>query len=410
MRRSLRRMLWGAAVPSIVGLLSWTIVTASRAEDPAPSPSNRATTAPGTWTIVVVTSSIDPVSKSLLQGLRSSPWVVANADRVKLAEVSNDATGRPSTGGSTAVLVYQQGPRGPEMMGGRSGFAGPDEVIQWVRNLIASSVEISVRDPNLNRANHLGQGQPTASPQGEMPSMSMSQPQSPTSMAPTYPQAIPQPQTTMSFAVPMTASPSSVIQAPGQNFVIQQGPTQVMFAPPTAPMVYIPQQMMPSPSGNLFMTAAQAPAGMPMMAVAAPVPMGMQAAAVAPQPVAVAQPVGPAVSGASLTTSSFSVPASSTTSRFKVRGPGPVASALSRFGERLTTLGRTRIETVQETRLETQTAQTPPGQYMTLSATSASPVFSAPSAPTTQGPTQTAPAPTAQAPQPSPQSGTSRWR
>jgi hypothetical protein len=420
MRRSLKRMLWGAAGPSLLALVSSTIGAESRADGPSPSPSSptpsRATPAPGTWTIVVVTSTIDPTSKALSQGLRSNPWVMANFDRVKLTEVNTDATGRPLTSGSTPVLVYQQGLRGPEMMGGRSGFAGPEDVVQWVRTLIASSAEGSVRDPNLTQTNLFGKGQPTPSAQAEAPSMPMSQPQSPAPVAPAYPQAIPQPQTTTTFAVPMTASPASVIQAPAQNFVIQQAPTQFMFAPPSAPMVYIPQPTAPSPTGNLYMTAAPAQNAMPMMAVAAPMQtpmpmqMPMQAVPVAPQPLAVAQPVGPAVAGASLTTSSFSVPASSTTSRVKVRGPGPVASALSRFGERLTTLGRTRIETVQETRLETQTAQTPPGQYMTLSSTSASPVLTSPPSPTAPAPVPTCPAPTAQSPQPSPQSGNSRWR
>jgi hypothetical protein len=124
--------------------------------------------------------------------------------------------------------------------------------------------------------------------------------------------------------------------------------------------------------------------------------------------------VGPAVSGAALTTQSVSVPASSTTSRVRVRGPGPLAAAAARLGEKLTTLGRTRIETVQETRLETQGLQSPPGQFMNLTSVSANPVMApqqnvtfpaaVPQAPPPPPPSPPPPAPPSlQGPQPSPQ-------
>ena len=69
-----------------------------------------------------------------------------------------------------------------------------------------------------------------------------------------------------------------------------------------------------------------------------------------------------------------------------------LASGLARFGERLTQLGRTRIETIQETELETPIAQ-PSGGIATISASSAAPVypqtFSAPQAPQAPPPAPT---------------------
>ncbi len=49
---------------------------------------------------------------------------------------------------------------------------------------------------------------------------------------------------------------------------------------------------------------------------------------------------------------SVSMPMARSTSRIRVKGPGPVGAGLARFGERLTHFGRTKIESVQETELE----------------------------------------------------------
>ncbi len=405
--RILLRLMAGFGI--LLGIAN-AVGPVARAQGPAQQPSNRSAQAPGSWTIAVVTSTGDPASKRLLESLRSNAWVRANNDRVKLAELNSDAISRPSIGSSTAVLVYQPGPRGPEMVAGRSGFNGADDVILWVRKVVVSATETSIHDPNLTQATMNDKSLPSAqAPTYQTP---QPQPQAPQPQSPAYPQAyLPQSQMTTTYAMPMAPSPATMIQAPQQHLVIQQPPTQVMFAPPSAPMVYLPQA--PAPTANLYMQAVPT-ASQPMMMVA-PQPMAVapQPVAVAPQPVAVAPqpaaiPVGPSLTGAALTTSSFSVPASSTTSRVRVRGPGPVASALSRFGERLTTLGRTRIESVQETRLETQIAQTPPGQYMTLSSTSASPLLSQPQTMMTPQPvSQSAPplpyCPPPQGPQPSPQ-------
>ncbi len=386
LRGTVRALLAGIAPLSIGPVV---LAQAPGASNPAAS-ANRGTQAPGTWTIAVVTSTSDASSRALLQSLRSNPWVVANSDRVKLAEINNDAVGRQATTGSAPVLVYQQGLRGPEMMGGRSGFSGGEDV------------EAPVRDPNLTQANLFGKGMPTASAQAEIPSTPTAQTPAPMVSAPQAGQSyLPPPQTTTTYAMPVTAS---VVNAPQQHILVNQPPTQVIFAQAPGPMVYVPQPATAmAPTQNLFMGMASAPvAGVtapPMMPV-----VSQPVASVASAPLAMAN--GPAVAGAALTTSSVSVPVSSSSSRIRVRGPGPMASALARLGERMTTLGRTRIESVQETRLETQTSQTPSGQYMTLSSTAASPILSQPSA--SAGLPPLPPCPTPAGPQASPQAGYSR--
>ena len=52
-----------------------------------------------------------------------------------------------------------------------------------------------------------------------------------------------------------------------------------------------------------------------------------------------------------LTSQSVSMPTSRSATRVRVRGPGPLASSLARLGERMTQLGKTRIETTQETEM-----------------------------------------------------------
>jgi hypothetical protein len=66
-----------------------------------------------------------------------------------------------------------------------------------------------------------------------------------------------------------------------------------------------------------------------------------------PMPPAFAPPVPALVTG-----SSVSMPTSRSTARVRVRGPSLLGTGLARLGERLTQLGRTRVETVHETVLE----------------------------------------------------------
>jgi hypothetical protein len=183
---------------------------------------------------------------------------------------------------------------------------------------------------------------------------------------------------------------------------------QPMAAPPA---YYYPQPAPVAPPNYFMPSAAPPPAPMAPQPVAyAPMaPQPVAYAPVAPQPVAYApmapqpmayapvapQPVAGAAAGAMLTNQTVAVPTSRSTTRVRVRGPGMINAGLARFGERLMTLGRTRIQTVQETELEAPTAQ-PTGGLATISTSAASPV--APIAPT--APT----APTApEAPSPTPQ-------
>jgi hypothetical protein len=102
------------------------------------------------------------------------------------------------------------------------------------------------------------------------------------------------------------------------------------------------------------------------------------------------------------------MPASRTCTRVRVHAPGPLASCLAGFGERLTLLGRTRIETVEETQLETQVARSWPGQFMTLTSTAADLDIPPQQCATRPAgipgpPTSCQPTPTSRAPSPSPQ-------
>jgi hypothetical protein len=360
----------------------------------ADPPSQAATPRPGSsvkglTVVAVTTSTSQPRSKALLQALRSHPWFVANAQRVRLVEVPTEpqatTMGRLGVSVCPAITVYGPGADGHEMLGGRSGFARADQVIEWLRGLEQSTVEARpvVPDPNVSLTN-LEKCPPLASQQGyAAPPASVPQ-------TPLTPSSVPQqplvPQSTPMMYTPVTSmTTASVVQAPPQNFVIQQQPAQIFFAPQGSATVYVPQGTAPAmtAASNLFMPSAIAPASVPTSLAPASVPMALAPASVpmalmpasVPTPTIAAAGVAPAANGAAITTQSVSVPASRTSSRVRVRGPGPLASAAARFGERLTTLGRTRIETVQETRLETQTAQSPPGQFMTLSSTSATPTM-----------------------------------
>jgi hypothetical protein len=127
----------------------------------------------------------------------------------------------------------------------------------------------------------------------------------------------------------------------------------------------------------------------------APQPMYMP---MAPPPAA---PIAAAPAGAALTNQAVSVPASRSSTRTRVRGPGLINASLARFGERLIQLGRTRIETVQETELAPPVAQTS-GGFTTISTTGLVPQPTAPQPPPT-APQPPPPPPTA--PVPSPQGG-----
>jgi hypothetical protein len=351
---------------------------AAHADPPGQAAAPRSAASQGITMIAVTTSAAQPDSKVMLQSLRVHPWLVANAQRIKLVEIAGEtqanSAARVGLSVCPSVIAYSQGANGVEVIGGRSGFGSANDAVEWLRSLEQRTVDSrrAVSDPNV-ALTMLDKCPPYASQQGYAPPASVPQ-------APLTPASVPPlpttPASTPMMYTPVTTTTASVVQAPAQNFVIQQQPAQVFFAPQAAATIYVPQSVAPAPTApsNLFMPAAVPPLSMPASTAPASVPMTMAPASVpmATVPAAMvptaSQPVG-------LTTQSVSVPASRTSSRVRVRGPGPLARMASRLGEQLTLLGRTRIQTVQETQLETQTTQTPPGQFMTLSSTSATPTM-----------------------------------
>jgi hypothetical protein len=231
-----------------------------------------------------------------------------------------------------------------------------------------------------------------ASPQSPVetcapPAPSKPQPSAPTPVSPPAPMA---PQYTPQY-VPQYA-PYAPQYAPYAPQYVPMAPVY-MPQPPPAPVaphnVYVPTAPSPPPS---YAPVAPQPVYMPMAPQPAYIP-------VAPQPAYA--PVAPAPAAA-LTNQTVSVPTSRSTTRTRVRGPGLINSSLARLGERLTQLGRTRIETVQETELAPSVAQ-PSGGLTTISTTGLVPQPPPPTAPVSPPP----PPPTApQGPTPSPQCAT----
>ena len=284
----------------------------------------------------------------------------------------------------------------------------------------------AVQDPSVRRSNFgqaaqsYAQQYPYSTPQSPSPTApSKPQPQTPPPYAP-QPQAppVPQPQfaqytqfaPAMPYAAPMPTQmyyyygtpapqPMPVAAAPTAptSFFLPPGsaPPQPVAPMPTAPQPYAMPMMVPQPYAMPM--AVPQPYAMPMMAaqpyavpavVAQPSPMPMSV----PQPVST--PTAPFPTGAAVNNQTVSLQSSRTATRVRVRGPGLINSSLARLGERLVQLGRTRIETVQETDLESPPPQ-PTGGIATISTTTATPLMSAP-------PSPVAPPPQPQAPQPQP--------
>ena len=366
--------------------------TVALAEPPRSAPAQRPATADGLSLVAVTTSAAQPQSRSFLQALRSHPWFVANSRRVRLLEVPSDGqAARLGLNICPAITAYGQGAQGLEILGGRSGFAGADEAVEWLRTLDRKGGEARPAPVDLDvTLTDLERCPPLPSQQAYAPPAPI-----PAAAPPPVPASVPQPMmvpqsTPMMYTPVSTTTTASLIPAQNQSLMVQ--PAQMVMVPQVATTAMTAM----TGTANLFMPSGLAPASVPMAMAPASVPMAMAPASVpmamapasmsmamvpASMPMAATAAVapaaavatGPAVNGAAITTQSVSVPASRTASRVRVRGPGPLASAAARFGERLTQLGRTRIETVQETQLETQVAQSPPGQFLTLSSTAATP-------------------------------------
>ena len=182
--------------------------------------------------------------------------------------------------------------------------------------------------------------------------------------------------------------------------MIQQAPPQIVLAPTQAPIVYIPQmvaQPMLQPTANVFLPAA--PVAQPMAyAPAAPTPVAV------PAPMAYA-PAAPApVGGVALNSQVLSMPTLGSSTRVRVRGPGFLALGLAGLGERMARLGRSRIETVQSTDLQSPYAQYNPGGLATFSTQSVVPipVMATPPAQPLAPPAQPVAPPTTASPQAEP--------
>jgi hypothetical protein len=222
-------------------------------------------------------------------------------------------------------------------------------------------------DVNVQQA-HLGVSYPSLQQPAEVPA-------APQKAQPPAPQAPVAPQTPMYAPQAPTYAPQMPVYAP-------QYP---MYAPQYMPMA--PQFAPQAPAaGNFFLPQAAPTAMAPMAPAAMPMAPMVPAMAMAP---------------AALTSSAVSVPTSRTSTSLRVRGPGPLALGLSRIGERLVQLGRTRIESVQETVLDTPNVHAG-GGLATISTSGLAPVPQPPAAPPAAQPPAAPPA-SPQAPTPSPQ-------
>jgi hypothetical protein len=327
----------------------------------------------------------------LWQSFSSGEWARGHRGLVQVVSASPEA--EPSLVQALKVtqyptaIVYLRGPKGLSTYSTTAECGTPEALGDWLDGLIAGPRAAATLDPAVDRTSHGHGAYP--SQQGYVPPA-----------APVAPQVTGAPAMIAGVAPQVTTS-ANVIQVPSQNFVIQQGAPQIFMAPSQAPVVYVPQgtamaasipsapAAMPAPAGNLFLPSGGAmPAGAPVAIAAAPasvpvatglaaVPaaaptMGLAAVPVAPAGVAVAASQPAAL--AAVTNQQLNLPTEAARTRVRVRGPGLFASSAARFGERLTRLGRTRIETVQETTLAAPLTQTAGGGMTTISSTSAVPV------------------------------------
>jgi hypothetical protein len=338
----------------------------------------------GAATVAVVTSSSQPTSVRFWSEFYDGAWARFNRGIVQVVNVSKDSEpGLVRTMGVTrfpSVIVYTRGPQGIAQLATIADCDTAESLSARLRALDLGLEPSGKADPAVN-VTSLG---------GDVyPSNQFSPPQvqcNPPVTAPP-PQSPPQ---TVSLALspqPTLTTTANLIQMPSQSLILQQAPPQVFLAPTQAPIVYVPQTMTAAPTlnlapapaanasaGNLFLTTpglAPSPAQQPTLALAAP------AAAPSP-PATLALATGPPAALAGVTNSTMSLPTTGSRTRMRVRGPGMLASSLARVGERMTQLGRTRIETVQETTLQPTLNQGPSLGMATISTTSTTPMAQSP--------------------------------
>jgi hypothetical protein len=343
-----------------------------------------ATLSKGVPTVVVFTSESQPGSIRVWNEFNETAWARTNRGLVQLVRVSKEhEVGFVRSSGIVqfpSVVVYARGPKGVTVLSSIQDCADASSLVSRMISLSVGMEPMAAVDPSVRPATYPGDAYP--SQQYQQPTTSSPPPASPPAMTS-------QPMVTV--AMPQTVSATTgMIQVPGQNLMIQQQPTQVYMAPAPQPVVYVPQTM-PSmsfvpqtaspPAGNLYLTTS-APAPAPTMAVAV-----ANQPAVTPTAVALTTAAPPAL--AAVNNQTFSLPSSASRTRVRVRGPGLVASSLARLGEKMTQLGRARIETVQETELQSPYTQNLSGGLTTFNSTSTTPI----SQPQTMMMTTPAPAP-----------------
>ncbi len=363
-----------AATILLIGRLPAQAQDNAVAAAPAESPLDLAlatTRTRGAETVAVFTDTDQPASVQFWEGFRDGAWARANRGLVQVVNVSKtdnpDVFALMNVSRVPTVVVYAR--RGEKLvkLGAITDCDSPEGLSGWLRAL------------ELGRS---GQSDTSVTPTifgGDVRPSPQFQATTPVPAPPVAQTPQPQQQQVMMVASQPGTTSAAVVQVPSQNLMIQQAPPQIFLAPQASPMVYVPQvasaapvamptlAMAPSaPAANLFMATATVaptqPAQQPTLAVAAP--------ASAPATLALAAG-GPALA---VNNQSLSLASTGTRSRVRVRGPGLLNSGLARFGERLTRLGRTRIESVQETTLEAPVSQGTPTGLTTISTTSAAPI------------------------------------
>lgn len=392
----------------VSGLIALSLSSgAAKAQGPpsAPTPAMAAVSAAlghmkagGAPLVVVVTSSARPESRAFSRALIDGAWARANRGLVQVVELPAEGNAamveQLRVAETPAVLAYTMGADGPACRGMKVG-GSPDEASAWLGSLGLGGTRATAGtfDPAVVTANHEGYPSPQ---QPYTPSI-----QAPPAPTPSYvpasvpytPASIPAPSPTYMIAGAPSmapAAPTSMVHLPGPNVVVQQGEARVFVAPPSG-MASI-AGMPSAPASNLYLPASApapvytaslpaAPAAYAPAAVYTPAATYAPAAVYAPAatyapaamaPAAVAPAaIGPAI--AAVTNQTTALPTGGSRTRIRVRGPGPIRAGLASLGERMTQLGRARIETVQETDLATPAVQGGTG-VATFSTSSVAPV------------------------------------
>ena len=382
----------GAALSATFLFIAGSPLFAQVNPSPRPSPSALGaalakTRTDGVATIAVYTASNQPESVRIWNSFNQGTWARTNRGLVQLVNVSTetepDLVRMLGTTRFPTVVVYVRKAEGVSHLATIADFGTAEALVNRLRDLDLGLDTGTKRDLAVKQTGLGGDIYPSqqyAPPAPSWPQVQMSPPAQPQ----------PQPTTLMLSppTQPMLTTSTALVQLPTQNLVLQQAAPQVFLAPasPTLTLSAAPANPAPSlmlttapsnqPTGNLFLsspTLAVAPAPAATLTSGPPTPISANVAA-APATLT----TGPPTPLAAVTNQTLSLTTSGARTRVRVRGPGLLASGLSRIGERLTQLGRTRIETLQETTLEAPVTQSPGGGVATLSTTSMSPVAQQP--------------------------------